>query len=184
MSLTCGRIIMYGLLFKAIDNRFRVVIFVLVAWTRAHYTRFGLYFILRTYTQKNKRFNSCFLFARSLLTHYWFLTASFHTFFAISLIFTTWFFGFFFSLCWLLLNCILISSSWFLFVQFLFFLFTKDDADEMNVNDYDDAIQALIHIICYAFDLTLWTKCTFVGDDHWLFANAIDLIVFLSCVYP
>lgn len=63
-----------------------------------------------------------------------------------------------------------------------FFWFTKDDADEMNVNDYDDAIQALIHIICYAFDLTLWTKCIFIGDDHWLFANAIDLIVFVLCL--
>lgn len=45
----------------------------------------------------------------------------------------------------------------------------------INVNDAadDDAIQPHVYSICYAFDLTLWTECTFI----WIMTNALEPIV-------
>lgn len=85
MSLTCGRKYVFCSM-PQMNNLFRVVIFVLVAWTRAHYTRFGLYFISRV--ESRVLFNR-FLFAHS--SHYWYCP-----FFSLKKIFL-FFFRFFFA---------------------------------------------------------------------------------------
>lgn len=147
--LTCGRyvcrdvFVVLLLPFSATDqdNRFRVVIFVLVAWTRAHtyYTRFGiLYFIVLPLLHLD-RFLFC---AQDLLLIFDRFTSFFpHTNIRIfansmgffSLICFSWFsrISSFYSL---LLNCILVSS-WFFYCQFLFLI-------RIRIQAYrEDAIQ-------------------------------------------